>query len=327
MYGLRAHSPSANKFVEGVPLSAVEFTPYELSYTQRKSLVKQLLQGLHCLHTCKIVHADINFGNILFAIPPLKVKDIPELQQEPVAGSISSPIKRHDGKRDESALKYLCLSQPLTESLDLTDEIEVKLADLGAGMLHYYLRLWALVDNSIAFPFSKPPAAADCGTPIGLRAPEIVLDCPIDHKIDIWTFGCLVFQLITGRSLFAVSSWAAPTADDPQAESNDDHLLQMIDMLGMLPPTLREKWPRLSRYFDSDLELIRSDVGSNEVALCEASTGPDLAQRFTKSRPIGMGEAEAAKVLILLRKVLRYQPSLRPSIEQLLEDDWIKSID
>ena len=34
------------------------------------------------------------------------------------------------------------------------------------------------------------------------RAPEIVLGCPYDHGADMWSFGCIVFELIHGRPLF-----------------------------------------------------------------------------------------------------------------------------
>ena len=34
------------------------------------------------------------------------------------------------------------------------------------------------------------------------RAPEIVLGCPYGHAADMWSFGCIVFELIHGRPLF-----------------------------------------------------------------------------------------------------------------------------
>jgi serine/threonine protein kinase len=34
------------------------------------------------------------------------------------------------------------------------------------------------------------------------RAPEIVLIKPYDRKIDIWSLGCVVFELFTGSPLF-----------------------------------------------------------------------------------------------------------------------------
>lgn len=34
------------------------------------------------------------------------------------------------------------------------------------------------------------------------RAPEIVLGNKYDHAVDMWSLGCIVFELITGKPLF-----------------------------------------------------------------------------------------------------------------------------
>lgn len=34
------------------------------------------------------------------------------------------------------------------------------------------------------------------------RSPEIVLMKPYDHKIDVWSLGCLIFEVYTGSPLF-----------------------------------------------------------------------------------------------------------------------------
>lgn len=34
------------------------------------------------------------------------------------------------------------------------------------------------------------------------RSPEIVLMKPYDHKIDVWSLGCLIFEIFTGSPLF-----------------------------------------------------------------------------------------------------------------------------
>lgn len=37
------------------------------------------------------------------------------------------------------------------------------------------------------------------------RAPEVILGLPYDQKIDIWSFGCILAELLTGSVLFQVS--------------------------------------------------------------------------------------------------------------------------
>ena len=34
------------------------------------------------------------------------------------------------------------------------------------------------------------------------RAPEVIIGCPYDEKIDIWSVGCIVAELWTGRMMF-----------------------------------------------------------------------------------------------------------------------------
>ena len=36
------------------------------------------------------------------------------------------------------------------------------------------------------------------------RAPEVILGLPYDQKIDIWSFGCILAELLTGSVLFQV---------------------------------------------------------------------------------------------------------------------------
>jgi serine/threonine protein kinase len=159
-------------------------------------------------------------------------------------------------------------------------------------------------------------------TPAALRAPEIVLQSDIDHKIDIWSFGCLFYELLTGKRLFQVSG----LSDVPQQENDDNHLLQMIDTLGQASSEMFAKWSRRTRYFDKDLKLIRSDVGSSDITEREPYQGPSLEEAFEESRPDGMGVEECIHVLGLLRRLLQYEPALRPSTAELLEDKWFQPI-
>jgi non-specific serine/threonine protein kinase len=70
------------------------------------------------------------------------------------------------------------------------------------------------VVQCIAFWASKPPK--NPVTLLGLRAPELALGLPFDQTIDIWSFGCLVFEFVTGMPLFAMASF------DLTDDENDD---------------------------------------------------------------------------------------------------------
>lgn len=155
-----------------------------------------------------------------------------------------------------------------------------------------------------------------------MRAPETILKDPLDHKIDIWSFAYLMYEFFTARELFDILLHHFI----PQ-EENDDHTLQMIDLLGLPPPEIFAKWPRREKYFDDDLKRIRSDVTSSETPKCEPFKHPTLEVAFEKYKQGVMEAAEQAQVLGLLRKILQWDPNLRPSTSELLDDPWFQAID
>ena len=77
----------------------------------------------------------------------------------------------------------------------------------------------------VAYFFIDPPAKLII--PTGLRAPELILSQTINETLDIWSFGCLIFELITGRPLFCIP-WSG-------GDEDDEHLLSLHSILGRLP--------------------------------------------------------------------------------------------
>ncbi|KAF8473121.1 putative serine protein kinase Sky1 [Kalaharituber pfeilii] len=69
------------------------------------------------------------------------------------------------------------------------------------------------------------------------RSPEVILGGKWGASTDIWSMACMIFELITGDYLF-----------DPQSGSkygkDDDHIAQIIELLGTLPRSLsmNGKW-------------------------------------------------------------------------------------
>ena len=61
---------------------------------------------------------------------------------------------------------------------------------------------------------------------MGLRSPELIFGGKPSKDQDVWSFGCLLFEFITGGTLFAVEH-CGDYDDD-----NDDHLLQLFDIIG-----------------------------------------------------------------------------------------------
>lgn len=106
---------------------------------QAKSICKQLLTALKCLHDLGIAHSDSNPGNLLLSltIPIQQPSSGDKCWSTGVKGNPQIPERIYE-------------NQPLTEFWDRKVPVELKLSDLGAGT--YYLsslESTALISSSV----------------------------------------------------------------------------------------------------------------------------------------------------------------------------------
>ncbi|KAL5590979.1 hypothetical protein FOBRF1_014536 [Fusarium oxysporum] len=301
--------------------------PWERRFTRsfaRKALLNTI-QGLHGLHERGIIHCDLHCGNILACIEPIEATRNTE-QRLKQSESDARPLKRKDGKKDLWAPLYLLEPRPLSDYFSYGLDPLVKLADLGG-----------------AFTEENPLQATEVITPVALRAPEIILGGLLGKGIDIWAFGCLIFEMIFGRPLFvAIQSLEGQDYDEA---SNDEHLIQLWEVIGPLPKPLLEKWRRADQYFDSSGN--RMEIKSQEDdyvsggddkdlsdVMDEENDGPPLAclghflsleDQMMAERPGDIDEAESREVLELLRWIFQYDPAHRPSTGDLINHPWLCS--
>ncbi|ORY71412.1 serine protein kinase [Pseudomassariella vexata] len=249
--------PSVNTMVEELP----QFKPRKWGMKVRyppqmaKNILKQSLQALKVLHEYGIAHGGFQPGNIFF-------------ERRCTSNSISAPVQRLDGKQDKWAPRYLCIAKPLVPSTPCNQGFKIKLADMGG-----------------AFFFTDPPKKPV--TPLGLRPPELILTGEVHRTIDIWSFGCLTFQIVTGQPLICVPWY------DSESYQDDDHLLSLTACLGALPDKLYREWKNSSLYFTPEGKLFNY-----------------------------LEEQEAHQVKTLIRWILQYDPAARPSPAEVLLHPW-----
>lgn len=82
------------------------------------------------------------------------------------------------------------------------------------------------------------------------RSPEVILGADWGCSADIWSIGCLIFELLTGDFLFE------PTVGQSFGK-NDDHLAQIMELLGPIPEDLIKSSHYGRRYFHSNLRTLR----------------------------------------------------------------------
>lgn len=71
------------------------------------------------------------------------------------------------------------------------------------------------------------------------RAPEVILGCKYDYKVDIWSLGCIVAELYSGYVLF-------------QNESVVGLLARVLGIMGPIPEHMAREGKHVSNYFTSE---------------------------------------------------------------------------
>ncbi|KAF6794952.1 serine/threonine-protein kinase SRPK3 [Colletotrichum musicola] len=268
-----------------------------------------------------VVHGDLQSGNILFGLQELSELGLETLRQTE-SNSRVDLLRRVDGKQDRWAPRYLAVSEPLSKyALSGPDEV-AKLADLGA-----------------AFFSSDPPQSVV--TPMSLRAPETILDEKIGSGIDIWSLGCLLFEFITGTSLFRL-----PPFGLSDEGLRDEHLIQLTDVIQPLPENLLAKWSASSKYYgpngerldlrpqdledeDAPSEDDLSDEDASEIGYDLEVQPPkpynSLEKLVNAHKAAEVDEEEEGQIVSLLRSIFQYDAARRPSAADLLQHPWLSS--
>lgn len=169
-----------------------------------------------------------------------------------------------------------------------------------------------------AYFISDPPATVV--TPKVYRTPEcVLLEGQVNSTLNVWAFGCLIYELLIGFPLFQVYS------SRDKDIGNDHHLLLFSDILGPLPQHLYSFWTRSSGYYTSERVLFNTFLEEVPEGTDLLSTrSKPLEELFDEQRP-DMSDNEAKQIYALLRRILQYDPAKRPTPAELLKDPWFTS--
>ncbi|NXX84150.1 SRPK kinase, partial [Urocolius indicus] len=235
-----------------------------------KKSLQQVLAGLHFLHQrCRIIHADIKPENLLLYRPHKSLL----------------PDTLHCSQRTDWSLEGLGgdNGSGLAE-LDLMS-LQVKIADLGSACWTYK-------------PFSKEIQTQP------YRALEVLLGLDYGTAADIWSMGCLAFEMATGEYLF-----------DPQPgkyfSRDDDHVARIIELLGRIPPQIAYSWNKATNFFSRPGALLRLS------RLSPRSLHSILADRH------GWTPAQVSAFTGFLLPALRYAPTRRATAARCLQHAWL----
>ncbi|RDW79306.1 uncharacterized protein DSM5745_06158 [Aspergillus mulundensis] len=189
-----------------------------------KAILWQTLLGLDFMLENDVVHGDVQPRNLLFTLDELK--DVPEAELAQDTDIPLTPCLETELEGGVKGPRYLVPADSLMRYLDISRPFTIKISDLGGS-----------------FRTSHPPSTPS--PPLHLRGPETLFQRSISEKQDMWSFGCLVFEFITGIPLFDLS-------DHPVSEITDDmHFIDMYNILGF-PDDERARdthWPNWRKFF------------------------------------------------------------------------------
>uniref|UniRef100_A0A7N0UMZ4 Serine/threonine-protein kinase PRP4 homolog n=1 Tax=Kalanchoe fedtschenkoi TaxID=63787 RepID=A0A7N0UMZ4_KALFE len=144
------------------------------------------------------------------------------------------------------------------------------------------------------------------------RAPEIILGLSYDHPVDIWSIGCCLYELYTGKVLF------------PGATNNDMLRLHM-ELKGPFPKKMLRKGAFTEQHFDQDLNFLSSED--------DPVTKKTIKRMIVNIKPKDIGSiisgsaGEDPKMLTnfkdFLDKIFMLDPDKRMTVSQALGHPFI----
>ncbi|KAK4542213.1 hypothetical protein LTR36_007061 [Oleoguttula mirabilis] len=151
------------------------------------------------------------------------------------------------------------------------------------------------------------------------RAPEVILGMPFDYAIDMWSIGCTLFELYTGRIMFA-------------GADNNQMLRTIQECRGKLPIRMLKRSTLAEQHFDLDgtffsqeRDKVTGKTVVRPVHFNKLPAGKDLRSRLAGNAK-GLAPAELrehASFVDLMEKCLQLDPAKRVTPNDALRHGFI----
>ncbi|KAJ3012178.1 serine/threonine protein kinase, CMGC group [Thoreauomyces humboldtii] len=140
------------------------------------------------------------------------------------------------------------------------------------------------------------------------RSPEAILGANYNRSADIWSVGCMVFELLTGDYLFDPQAGARYTKDD-------DHVAQIIELLGEFPKHLA-----LSGKYSGELFNRKGQL--RHIHKLRDWKLPDvLHEKYHFSKE------DSENIAQFILPMMEISPDKRATAADMLKSPWVSGID
>ncbi|KAJ7224018.1 kinase-like domain-containing protein [Mycena haematopus] len=242
-------------------------TPFELPTAKR--IMLHFLRGLAHMHARDVVHTDIKPDNILFTTD-LSTTALERWIQK-------DPSRRHPPEMSEDGIVHAAVSQPLPIISD----------ELARRATYVFNTHDPSRSRSLTLHVHREI------TTIPFRAPEVFLGGQWDLPADIWSFGCLIYELAVSNTLF-------------KYRDNEKHNLTKVEniLYQMILGT-------------------GEDFRAEQLSICPlAGEYFDETCQLKKDPPVFVWPLED-----LMSQCLRLNPNDRATAAELLQDPWFEGAD
>ncbi|KAI0879378.1 kinase-like domain-containing protein [Hypoxylon argillaceum] len=249
-----------------------------------KSTAYQALLGIDFLSRHKIGHGDLHSRNIAFTLPTLTFLNESRFLEK-FGRPETMPVRSLDG---------MALTAHVPNYI--VRPISFNVQDIREGLRTSTAKI---IDFGEAFFQSQNAAAVH--TPLVVRAPEAIFDDCIDQRIDMWSMGCLLFELVAGQPPFdAVMLTRAILVSEMMEFCGDelpDRWREKLDAMGM---------GRTGSTSDTPCTLLDwlEDIYFDDNKVSE----------FTRQ--------DIARVCELVTRMLKLEPSSRASAKEITDHPW-----
>jgi serine/threonine-protein kinase SRPK3 len=276
---------------------------------------KEILKALiHFHQECGIIVGDLRLKNILIQMTAAQETSLQE------SGSMREKLDFSVFRHTETPLVILNKHLGCNFVLDSTNP--VKKGKPGKGKkgkkpanpkdILKKLNKIGLINEKFVLKFSNLASACPIGESpkrevpsVNYLSPEIVLKLGYSEKVDIWSFACLMFELVTGQYLFEPFKGKG-------YRKEDDLLAQIREVLGPFNQDFLRNSNVFEKYFDQQGK-VRHVLIERQWPLFDL-----LVEKYF------LAPEEARPFAQFLTDLLVVDSFKRPSAAQVLEHQWFK---